>query len=98
MHDPLQKLPPKPLVSVTSTIFGSNPLFSAMDTGDSYTCVVSSARAYCWGLGTKGQIGNGASADALTPTQVNINDVSSALYIDPSQATVTTAPVIKAIF
>lgn len=91
------RCPPSSPQAVTMSPFGSFSSFNAMDTGDNYTCVVADKKVYCWGRGDKGQIGNGSASDQSTPTSVAIDDISSALFVDPTQTTIS-APVIKAIF
>lgn len=40
----------------------TNGSVTAVSAGNSHTCVISGGSAYCWGLGTSGQLGNGATA------------------------------------
>lgn len=55
--------------TATSTI-GGTPL--AIGAGDNHTCVVLAAGTIkCWGLGTSGQIGNGANSSVTAPTAVS---------------------------
>jgi len=46
--------------------------FASVSAGDSSACAISVAgRAYCWGKGTKGEIGNGSVGNRATPTLVS---------------------------
>ncbi len=52
--------------------------FARVAAGDLTTCAIAvSGRAYCWGTGSAGQLGNGSTASAPTPTLV-----TSALTFD----------------
>ena len=45
-----------------------------MSTGYSSTCAIASDnRAYCWGSGNNGQLGNGSTADSRVPVAVNMS-------------------------
>ena len=46
--------------------------FRQIDAGNGYTCAVTSTenRAYCWGSGVSGQLGNGTTANHATPFAV----------------------------
>jgi alpha-tubulin suppressor-like RCC1 family protein len=45
--------------------------FATISAGDSTGCAISTAgRAYCWGMGTHGENGNGNTADKTTPSLV----------------------------
>jgi len=47
-----------------------------MSTGYSSTCAIASDdRAYCWGSGNNGQLGNGSTADSRVPVAVNMSGV-----------------------
>jgi len=39
--------------------------------GTDFTCAVASGKAYCWGLGTNGQLGNGGQSSSTTPKAVS---------------------------
>jgi alpha-tubulin suppressor-like RCC1 family protein len=57
---------PAPLASATSAL-----VFSQVDGGDAHTCgVTADNRAYCWGLGTWGQLGDGTSTSSSAPVAV----------------------------
>ncbi|MDF1503606.1 Ig-like domain-containing protein [Roseisolibacter sp. H3M3-2] len=59
---------PCSLVPVRST---TELAFAAVSAGAALSCgVATTGRAYCWGDGALGQIGNGTSAGARTPTPV----------------------------
>jgi alpha-tubulin suppressor-like RCC1 family protein len=38
--------------------------------GGQHTCAVADSKVFCWGLGTSGQLGNGASSSSSLPTTV----------------------------
>ncbi len=44
---------------------------SAISAGGNHSCAVADGRAFCWGLGTSGQLGNGAVATSATPVPVS---------------------------
>ena len=51
--------------------------FGSISTNQNFSCAIASAGAnagkvYCWGLGTTGQIGNGASATVNVPTAITM--------------------------
>ena len=51
--------------------------FSQISTNSNYSCAISSSgdkagKVYCWGTGTNGQIGNGASSNESVPTSVTM--------------------------
>jgi len=43
--------------------------------GSSYACAVAGGQAYCWGLDTNGQLGDGGSSYSSTPVAVNTSGV-----------------------
>jgi alpha-tubulin suppressor-like RCC1 family protein len=50
--------------------------------GDTFTCALSAAgAAYCWGLGTSGQLGNGATATSSLPVAVSTSGVLSGVTL-----------------
>ena len=49
-----------------------------IDAGNGYACALASTGAgYCWGLGTSGQLGNGASTTSSTAAAVTVSGVLS---------------------
>ncbi len=42
----------------------------AISAGYAHTCAVAGTAAYCWGLGTSGQLGNGAAGSSTVPVKV----------------------------
>jgi alpha-tubulin suppressor-like RCC1 family protein len=70
--------------AVTATIL--TPLFGLTLTqiaaGSSYACALASTgAAYCWGLGTSGQLGTSASASSSTPVAVTVSGVLSGVAL-----------------
>lgn len=55
-------------VAVTATAMGAH--VTAISAGDSNSCAISSGRAFCWGAGASGQLGNGSTIDAASPVAV----------------------------
>jgi alpha-tubulin suppressor-like RCC1 family protein len=48
-------------------------VFDVVRSGFQTTCALSTVGAlYCWGAGTSGQLGNGASLDSATPVQISL--------------------------
>ena len=46
--------------------------FVSLNAGPDQTCgVTSNGQAYCWGIGSEGQLGNGTTLDASTPEPVS---------------------------
>ena len=50
--------------------------FGAVSTNANFSCAIASqgnsaGKIYCWGLGTNGQIGNGANSNVNVPTATN---------------------------
>ena len=68
----LRKVPEK---VVAGTDGFTNASVTQVSAGPSHACVLASGSAYCWGRNFFGQLGNGATADALTP--VKVDDVPS---------------------
>lgn len=57
-------------VLTPATVVGSQG-FGRMDPGADHSCTrARDGRAYCWGRGTSGELGQGANADSPTPVQV----------------------------
>jgi alpha-tubulin suppressor-like RCC1 family protein len=45
--------------------------WTAINSGTSFSCAIgNNGKAYCWGIGTSGQLGNSASSNSSTPVQV----------------------------
>ncbi|GAB6897728.1 fibronectin type III domain-containing protein [Kineosporia succinea] len=59
---------------LTGMLEKDNPLaprtISDLSVGEYATCAVSEGTAYCWGTNPDGQLGNGSTASALSPTAV----------------------------
>jgi alpha-tubulin suppressor-like RCC1 family protein len=43
---------------------------TSISAGGAHTCVVASAKAFCWGSGSSGRLGNGSSTNKTTPVAV----------------------------
>lgn len=43
---------------------------TAIATGSQHTCAVAGGKAFCWGLGSRGQLGNGLTASSSVPVGV----------------------------
>lgn len=52
----------------TSTMDGD---VSYIDTSHSHTCAIADKKAYCWGQGAHGRLGNGSTAIQYTPVEVS---------------------------
>lgn len=51
---------------------------TSVGVGWEHSCAIANDRAYCWGTGTSGQLGNGQQTDSNTPVTVsNIGDVQA---------------------
>jgi alpha-tubulin suppressor-like RCC1 family protein len=46
------------------------PGFTRIIAGEETTCAIAADRAFCWGRGTDGELGDGASVDRTVPTEV----------------------------
>jgi len=56
-------------VDATGVLASKN--ISSISGGDYYTCAISTQKqAYCWGINTSGQLGNGSNASMYTPQAV----------------------------
>jgi prepilin-type N-terminal cleavage/methylation domain-containing protein len=51
----------------------ANVALSGMNTGAYQTCAIGNGKAYCWGYGSSGEIGNGENNHALKPLAVNMS-------------------------
>jgi alpha-tubulin suppressor-like RCC1 family protein len=59
-------------LSATSATFEVHLTFVSMTAGRSYTCGVTiAAAAYCWGINSSGQLGDGTTTDRTTPALVS---------------------------
>ncbi|MFZ2126274.1 MAG: prepilin-type N-terminal cleavage/methylation domain-containing protein [Candidatus Microsaccharimonas sp.] len=58
-------------VAVSTAGVLSGKTVSAMSAGNNTTCAIAGGQAYCWGLGTGGQLGNGASNSSNIPVEVS---------------------------
>ena len=57
---------------LTFTATGVASVFASLTAGFAHTCgVTSGGTAYCWGQDASGQLGDGSSADRLTPVAVS---------------------------
>ncbi len=56
--------------AVTGGDLGTKPV-SSVTAGADFTCAVAAGKAYCWGLGTNGQLGNGTQSSSTTPKSVS---------------------------
>jgi alpha-tubulin suppressor-like RCC1 family protein len=48
---------------------------TAVDGGDYHTCAVADGKAYCWGLNSGGELGNGMNTDSNVPVAVSTTGV-----------------------
>lgn len=62
-----------PIAIVPGSI--GNRTITELTTSNNHTCGIADSTAYCWGLGTSGQLGNGASATETTPVPVDTSSV-----------------------
>lgn len=68
--------PPGPAVIVspadyTFTALGDTARFAAVSAGWTHTCAATGVSAYCWGDGSDGQIGDGATTEQHSPVLVS---------------------------
>lgn len=54
-------------VAVTTTLMSGT--VETISAGYAHTCAIAAGGAYCWGLGTSGQLGNAASASSTVPVK-----------------------------
>ncbi len=59
-----------PTQVANSAVF-TNGSATRVSAGGSHTCAVSGSRAYCWGLNTNGQLGNGQTTPSTTAVAVS---------------------------
>ena len=70
-------IPSRSMLVVPRIDRAAGPSFSSMSAGASSTCAINSnGRAYCWGLNTNGELGNGSTKDSVIGVAV---DTSGAL-------------------
>ncbi|MGC3993669.1 MAG: hypothetical protein QM779_06135 [Propionicimonas sp.] len=63
-------------------------IVSVLTAGTSHTCAIADGKAFCWGLGTSGQLGNSASATSQVPVAVTTSTMSGTVTgIDGGAAT-----------
>lgn len=63
--------------AVTGGDLGSRTV-TDVTAGTDFSCAVASGKAYCWGLGTNGQLGNGSQSSSTTPKAVsNLTGITS---------------------
>ena len=66
--------------------------FSKIDSGQSYTCAIANQRAFCWGLNTVGQLGDGSNTQRIRAVPVDTSGVlagKNVTDISSSQASTT---------
>jgi alpha-tubulin suppressor-like RCC1 family protein len=72
----LSKVPGPVTAIILTPLFGLT--LTQIEAGSNYACALASTgAAYCWGLGTSGQLGNGASATSSTAVAVTVSGVLS---------------------
>jgi alpha-tubulin suppressor-like RCC1 family protein len=63
--------------SIAESNFSGETGLISISAGELHSCAVAGdGIGYCWGKGTSGQLGTGASASQSSPSQVNINSFS----------------------
>ncbi len=59
-------------VAIRQGVVPSGVKFTAIGTGMYHTCAIGdNGKAYCWGLNTYGQLGNGSNTESTTPVAVS---------------------------
>ncbi|QNE48707.1 hypothetical protein F1C58_16750 (plasmid) [Glaciihabitans sp. INWT7] len=56
-------------VAVTASAFGGKPV-TKVSAGTYHSCAISDGKAFCWGQGTNGKLGNNATTNSLVPVAV----------------------------
>ncbi|MEO6109807.1 MAG: prepilin-type N-terminal cleavage/methylation domain-containing protein [Candidatus Saccharimonadales bacterium] len=62
-------------VSTSGVLSGKS--VTAIDAGSAHTCVIAGGDPYCWGIGSSGQLGQGASSSSSVPVAVTVSGVLS---------------------
>jgi len=63
-------------VAVNTSGVLNNKIIQQISTGYSHTCAIDNdGKAYCWGLGTNGRLGNNSTAQQNTPVAVSVSGV-----------------------
>jgi alpha-tubulin suppressor-like RCC1 family protein len=71
----------------TATVGAPDISFSSISAGDSTACAIASTgRAYCWGYGTNGEVGNGTAANSGRPTLVTAGLTFTAVSVGGNHA------------
>lgn len=60
----------------------TNSSITAVAAGGSHTCVLQSGVAYCWGLGTSGQLGNGTKTTSTRAVKVSAGSMTNTNVTD----------------
>jgi len=68
-------------IEVFSTGVLSGLAVQSIVSGDNYSCVIASDQAYCWGVNSKGELGNGLTATSLKPVAIVNTGALSGLMI-----------------
>lgn len=61
-------------VAVSTSVMSDE--VTAIATGNTHNCAIAAGKAYCWGSGSSGQLGNGSSSSSNTPVAVNTSQMS----------------------
>jgi alpha-tubulin suppressor-like RCC1 family protein len=63
---------------ITAFTTGVAKEFKSIVAGDAHTCALAAdGKVYCWGRGSSGQLGNGASVQSATPVLVSTGGISN---------------------
>lgn len=69
--DALTPASPSAEPDLAEAVVAAGPAFTQVSSGDGHTCgIAASGRAYCWGLNTGGQLGDGTITNRSRPTPV----------------------------
>lgn len=67
----------------TAGIVSGLQKFMQVSAGDDHACAVAvDGKAYCWGQGTKGQIGDGSFSSRAVPTLVNVAGLGPVSFVE----------------